>query len=76
MQMQRKDVSLRKSATSGILRVLNMAYDTITCFVNFVHCPELYILENTTFRKLDLFPIPTSGEGRETPFLLGPLETS
>jgi hypothetical protein len=30
------------------------------------------VLENTTFRKLDLFP--SSGEGRETPTLLGPLE--
>jgi hypothetical protein len=30
------------------------------------------MLENTTFQKLDLFP--SSGEGRETPTLLGPLE--
>jgi hypothetical protein len=30
------------------------------------------MLENTTFRKLDLFP--SSVEGRETPALLGPLE--
>jgi hypothetical protein len=29
-------------------------------------------LENTTFRKLDLFP--SSSEGRETPTLLGSLE--
>jgi hypothetical protein len=29
-------------------------------------------LENTTFRKLDLFP--SSGEERETSTLLGPLE--
>jgi hypothetical protein len=29
-------------------------------------------LENTTFQKLDLFP--SSGEVRETPILLGPLE--
>jgi hypothetical protein len=29
-------------------------------------------LENTTFRELDLFP--SSGEGREAPVLLGPLE--
>jgi hypothetical protein len=28
-------------------------------------------LENTTFRKLDLFP--SSGEGKETPTLLGPV---
>jgi hypothetical protein len=35
-------------------------------------CPSSGILENTTFRKLDLFPF--SGVGRETPTLLGPLE--
>jgi hypothetical protein len=29
-------------------------------------------VENTAFRKLDLFP--SSGEGRLTPTLLGPLE--
>jgi hypothetical protein len=34
-------------------------------------CPSP-VLEDTTFRKLDLFP--SSGEGRETPTLLGPLE--
>jgi hypothetical protein len=38
-------------------------------FLDFVHRPEL---ENTTFRKLDLFPSP--GEERESPTLLGPLE--
>jgi hypothetical protein len=31
-------------------------------------------LENTTFWKLNFFPL-FSGEGRETPTLLGPLET-
>jgi hypothetical protein len=37
----------------------------ITGFINFVHChPE--------FQKLDLFL--SSGEGRETPTLLGPVE--
>jgi hypothetical protein len=36
-----------------------------------VHHPVFLKLENTTFRKLDLFP--SSGEGR-TPILLGPLE--
>jgi hypothetical protein len=44
----------------------------ITGFLDFVHRPEFYILENTTIRKLDLFL--SSGEGRETPTLLGPLE--
>jgi hypothetical protein len=40
-------------------------------------CPSsgiLNYLENTTFRKLDLFP--SSGEGRETPAVLCPLERS
>jgi hypothetical protein len=32
------------------------------------------LLENTTFRKLNLFP--STGEWRETPTLLGPLETA
>jgi hypothetical protein len=32
-------------------------------FLDFAHRPEFYILENTTFRELDLFP--SSGEGKE-----------
>jgi hypothetical protein len=44
----------------------------ITGFVDFVHRPEFYIVENTTFGKLGLFS--SSGEGRESPTLLGPLE--
>jgi hypothetical protein len=43
----------------------------ITGFSDFVHRPVFQKLENTTFRKLDLFP--SSGDG-ETPALLGPLE--
>jgi hypothetical protein len=35
-------------------------------------CPSPGILYNITFRKLDLFP--SSGEGRETPTLLGHLQ--
>jgi hypothetical protein len=35
-------------------------------------CPSPGILKNRTFRKPDLFP--SSGEGWETPTLLGPLE--
>jgi hypothetical protein len=38
-----------------------------------VHRPEFEIQENSTFRKVDLFS--TSSEGRETPTLLGPLES-
>jgi hypothetical protein len=44
----------------------------ITLFLNFVHRPIFDILENTTFRELDLFP--SSGEGGETLILLGALE--
>jgi hypothetical protein len=41
--------------------------------MNFTYYPRLEKkIENTTFRKPDLFPY--SGEGRETPTLLGPLE--
>jgi hypothetical protein len=43
----------------------------ITGFLEFVYRPEFQILENTTFRKLDLFAV--SGEGIETPTLLGHL---
>jgi hypothetical protein len=35
----------------------------ITGILDFVHRPEFEILENTMFRKLDLFP--SSGEGNE-----------
>jgi hypothetical protein len=44
----------------------------ITGFSDCAHCPEFQELENTTFRKLDLFP--SSGEWGETPTLLGTLE--
>jgi hypothetical protein len=44
----------------------------ISGFLDFVNCLEFWILENTAFRKLDLFP--SSGEGRETPTPLCPLE--
>jgi hypothetical protein len=42
-----------------------------TGFLDFVHRPEFYKQEYTTFRKLDLFP--SSGEGG-APTLLGTLE--
>jgi hypothetical protein len=45
---------------------------TITGFLDFAYRPEFQILENTMFRKLDLFP--PSDEGRDTTTLLGPLE--
>jgi hypothetical protein len=44
----------------------------IAGLLDFVHRPEFQIPQNTTFRKLDLFP--SSGEGKETPTLLDPLE--
>jgi hypothetical protein len=44
----------------------------ITKFLDFVYRTEFQKLESKTFRKLDLFP--SSGEGRETTTLLGPLE--
>jgi hypothetical protein len=44
----------------------------ITVVPYFVHHPVFEKLENTTFRKPDLFP--SSGEGRKTPTLLGPKE--
>jgi hypothetical protein len=40
--------------------------------LDFVHRPVFYKLENTTLRKLDLFP--SSGERAKTPAQLGPLE--
>jgi hypothetical protein len=47
----------------------------ISVFLDFVHRPVFYKLENTTFRQLDLFP--SSGEGlRKTFSLLGLLETT
>jgi hypothetical protein len=45
----------------------------ITGFSDSVHRPVVYKLENTVFRKLDMFP--SAGEW-ETPTLLGPLERS
>jgi hypothetical protein len=40
-----------------------------TGFLDFVHRPVFYILENTTFRELNLFP--SSGEEREAHTTLG-----
>jgi hypothetical protein len=46
--------------------ILTMMYGTWTC-------PSSGMKKlNTTIRKMDLFP--SSGEGRKTPTLLGPLE--
>jgi hypothetical protein len=45
---------------------------TLSGFLHFAQSSEFQALKNTTFRKLDLFP--SSGEGRETPTLLGTLE--
>jgi hypothetical protein len=51
----------------------DIVYNTICAFMDFVHLPELRVNTKKKFRKLDLFP--SSGEGRETPTLLGPLES-
>jgi hypothetical protein len=45
----------------------------ITEFSDFVHLPVLQELENTTFRKLDLFPASGDGGGVK-PVLSGHLE--
>jgi hypothetical protein len=44
----------------------------ITGFSDFFHRPVFWKLENTTFRKLDLFPSSDDGGGK-TPTQLGPL---
>jgi hypothetical protein len=44
----------------------------ITGVLDFVHRPEFYIPKKGMLWKLDLFP--SSGKGRDTPTLLGPLE--
>jgi hypothetical protein len=44
----------------------------ITGFLDFVYRPAIYKLENTTFRKLDLFP--SSCGGKEARSLFGPSE--
>jgi hypothetical protein len=46
----------------------------ITGFLDFFHRPIFYRVENTTFRKLDLFP--SSGEGREDTYSVGPLRAN
>jgi hypothetical protein len=48
-----------------------MVYNTQNYWV-FGLCPSSGILNNTTFRKLDLFP--SAGEGWKTPTQLDPLE--
>jgi hypothetical protein len=41
-----------------------MVYNTVTGLLDFAHLPEFEMLENTTFRKLDLFP--SSGDKEDT----------
>jgi hypothetical protein len=41
-------------------------------FLDFFHRPVFYKIENTMFRKLDLFP--SSGDAEKTPTQLGSLE--
>jgi hypothetical protein len=50
-----------------------MVYDNQNhCVVDFVYRPEIKILRNTKFRKLDMFT--SAEEGSEKPILLGLLE--
>jgi hypothetical protein len=43
-------------------------------FLDFIHHPEFKIIENTMFKKLDLFLATGEERERETLTLLGPLE--
>jgi hypothetical protein len=45
----------------------------IAFFQDSIHRPEFKIVENRMFREMDLFQ--SSGKGKETPNLLGPLES-
>jgi hypothetical protein len=58
--------------TDILILVSSINFLGITGFLDFVHSLEFQILENTLFRKLDLFP--SSGELWETPTLLRPLD--
>jgi hypothetical protein len=59
------EVAVYKNVTASI-------YTRIAAFLDFIHRPVLWELENTEFRKLDLFP--SSGERGNMPTLLGSLE--
>jgi hypothetical protein len=64
-QMTSESVDLHRNWQAGIYS---------TGVLDFVHRPIFWKLENTTFRKLDLFP--SSGEREKTPTRLGPLESA
>jgi hypothetical protein len=51
---------------------MTMVYNESECLWTLIHSQVFEKLENTTFRKLDL--LLTSGERKETPTLLGPLD--
>jgi hypothetical protein len=67
MIMQESDFS-----TLGVTSWNTFSVVRITELQDSVHRLEFLILENTTFRKLDLFL--SSSEGNQTSTLLGPLE--
>jgi hypothetical protein len=67
-----RDYIARKAKLTGFYK--HLLTIGITVFLDFVHCPKFEILENTTFRKLNLFP--ASDEGRKTHTLLHPLESA
>jgi hypothetical protein len=69
--MNRDTVSEDELRTSNPVLWLVTLIFRITGFSDCIHRPVFYKLENTAFRKLDLFR--SLGEGGETPTLLGPL---
>jgi hypothetical protein len=64
------DVSARIAVTIVRVQIVTVIH-RITGFLDFFHLPVFYKTENTTFRKLDLFP--SAGEGGSTPNQLGPV---
>jgi hypothetical protein len=65
-----RSTRLKPGRTLARQTVVHMSMNSeLLGFFNFVHRPVFQKLENTTFRKLDLFP--SSGEGEEAPAVLG-----
>jgi hypothetical protein len=65
------DGKIRRNTACGARKYHHKTFSIrFTWFLGFVHPPEFYILENTIFQKLVLFP--SSGEGKDMPILLGP----
>jgi hypothetical protein len=56
-----EDGILHSHSSENLISYIQLAFIT-TWFPDFVHRPDFHKPENTTFRKLDVFP--SSGEGR------------